>query len=60
MIAAFSRRKSHPGYMRVRGFNEELFYIHLLSGDNTDPSYFDGSVGGKGFAPHLRKVLRTG
>lgn len=51
MIAAFSRRKSHPGYMRVRGFNEELFYIHLLSGDNTDPSYFDGSVGGKGVCP---------
>ena len=51
MVAAFSRQKGHPGIMRVRGFNEDLFYIHLLSGNNTDPSYFDGSVGGKGVGP---------
>ena len=50
-IAAFSRRKGHSGLMRVRGFNEDLFYIHLLSGNNTQPSYFDGSVGGKGVGP---------
>ncbi|NLX91757.1 MAG: aminopeptidase P family protein [Firmicutes bacterium] len=51
MIAAYSRRKGHSGFMRVRGFNEDLFYIHLLSGNNTQPSYFDGSVGGKGVGP---------
>ncbi len=51
IIAAASREKGHSGLMRVRAFNEELFYIHLLSGRNTVPSYFDGSVGGKGVSP---------
>ncbi len=50
-IAGFAREKGHPGLMRVRGFNQELFYVHLLSGLNTNPSYFDGSVGGKGVSP---------
>ncbi len=50
-IAAFSRRKGHSGYMRVRAFNEAPFYIHLLSGDNTQATYLDGPVGGKGVSP---------
>lgn len=51
MVAAVSRKKGHSGFMRVRGFNQDLYYIHLLSGHNTIPSYFDGSVGGKGVSP---------
>lgn len=51
MILEFSRKHGHAGVMRVRGFNQDLFYVHLLSGSNTDPSYFDGSVGGKGVSP---------
>jgi len=51
IIADFTRAKGHPGYMRVRGFNQDLYYIHCLSGSNTIPSYFDGSVGGKGVSP---------
>lgn len=51
MVAGVARGKGHSGLMRVRGFNQELFYVHLLSGRNTDPSYFDGSVGGKGVSP---------
>jgi Xaa-Pro dipeptidase len=51
MVAGLARKKGHPGLMRVRGFNQELFYVHLLSGSNTNPSYFDGSVGGKGISP---------
>lgn len=50
-VAAVSRKKGHSGLMRVRGFNQDLFYVHLLSGPNTFPSYFDGSVGGKGVSP---------
>jgi Xaa-Pro aminopeptidase len=50
-VAAVSRKKGHSGLMRVRGFNQDLFYVHLLSGPNTFPSYFDGSVGGKGISP---------
>ncbi|MGI6318787.1 MAG: aminopeptidase P family protein [Firmicutes bacterium] len=51
MVTGFARKKGHSGLMRVRGFNQELFYVHLLSGANTSPSYFDGSVGGKGVSP---------
>jgi Xaa-Pro dipeptidase len=51
IVAGFARKKGHPGIMRVRGFNQELFYVHLLSGSNTKPSYFDGSLGGKGVSP---------
>ncbi|NLJ55999.1 MAG: aminopeptidase P family protein [Firmicutes bacterium] len=51
LLAEVSRRNGHAGYMRVRGFNQDLYYIHLLSGHNTMPSYFDGSVGGEGISP---------
>ncbi len=51
MIAEASRRKGHSGFMRVRGFNQDLFFVHLLSGDNTVPSYFNGSAGGRGVSP---------
>jgi len=51
MVAAVSRKKGHSGLMRVRGLNQDLFFVHLLSGQNTFPSYFDGSVGGKGVSP---------
>lgn len=51
MITGYSRKLGHAGLMRIRGFNQDLFYVHLLSGNNTDPSYFDGSMGGKGVSP---------
>ena len=51
MVAAASRKKGHSGFIRVRGFNQDLYYAHLISGQNTIPSYFDGSIGGKGVGP---------
>ena len=30
-LIAVSRRKGHSGVMRIRGFNQELFFIHLIS-----------------------------
>ncbi|MDD3654794.1 MAG: Xaa-Pro peptidase family protein, partial [Desulfotomaculaceae bacterium] len=51
MIEAFSREKGHPGLMRIRGFNQVLTQTHVVSGHNTDPSYFWGAVGGKGVCP---------
>ena len=50
-VAADSRNRGHSGHLRVRGFNQDLFYLHLLSGKNTKPSYFFGSVGGEGVGP---------
>ncbi len=50
-IAGVSQKKGHSGIMRIRGFNQDLFYVHFLSGRNTMPSYFEGSVGGTGVSP---------
>ncbi len=50
-ITGISQKKGHSGLMRIRGFNQDLFYVHFLSGHNTAPSYFEGSVGGKGVSP---------
>ena len=50
-VSEVARKHGHAGYLRVRGFNQDLYYLHLLSGDNTTPSYFDGSVGGSGVGP---------
>jgi Xaa-Pro aminopeptidase len=51
MIEAVSRKKGHSGLIRVRGFNQDLAFVHLSSGHNTVPSYFDGPVGGRGVGP---------
>jgi len=51
MIDGFSREKGHPGLARIRGFNQDLVQTHVVSGQNTDPSYFWGPVGGKGVGP---------
>jgi len=51
MVEAVSRKKGHPGMMRVRGFNQDLVYVHILSGDNTRASYFWGAAGGRGVGP---------
>ena len=50
-VAAFSRKHGHPGLLRTRGFNQDLYYLHVLSGNNVKPSYFAGSVGGFGLSP---------
>ncbi len=51
IIDACSREKGYPGFIRIRGFNQDLFQTMVISGDNTDPSYFWGAVGGKGVGP---------
>lgn len=51
IVEAYSREKGHPGLIRIRGFNQELVQTHIVSGQNTYPSYFWGAVGGKGVGP---------
>lgn len=58
-VAAFSRQKGHSGYLRVRGFNQDFFYAHLVSGVNFKPSYFDGSAGGEGVGPAFAQGAST-
>lgn len=51
-LEAVMRRKGHQGGIRMRTFNQELFYGHLMSGWNAAyPSFFDGATGGMGLNP---------
>ncbi|MEJ2716166.1 MAG: M24 family metallopeptidase [Deltaproteobacteria bacterium] len=34
MVEAYYREQGHQGYLRVRSFNQEVFYGHLMSGPN--------------------------
>jgi len=46
------RDHGHQGYVRVRGFNQEFFYGHFLSGPNGClASFNDGVTAGKGMGP---------
>lgn len=49
LLEAFYRRKGHQGFVRVRGFNQEVFYGHVMSGSNLAvPSCSVGPTGGPG------------
>jgi Xaa-Pro dipeptidase len=51
-LEAFLRREGHQGYIRSRGFNQEMFYGHLLSGlEGGQSSYIDSPSGGVGVGP---------
>ncbi len=51
-LEAFLRREGHQGYIRSRGFNQEMFYGHILSGpEGGKPSYIDSPSGGGGVGP---------
>jgi Xaa-Pro aminopeptidase len=46
------RSLGHQGAIRMRGFNQEIYYGHLMSGWNLSYlSFFDGPVGGTGTNP---------
>ncbi len=47
-----ARSMGHQGAVRMRGFNQELFYGHIMSGENASVvSFFDGPTGGTGLNP---------
>ncbi len=51
-LEAVLRSQGHQGLVRLRGFNQEVFYGHLMSGENSVyPSHFDGPTGGAGLSP---------
>jgi Xaa-Pro dipeptidase len=44
-----ARKQGHQGYVRMRGFNSELFYAQIFSGvDSAVPAYADTPLGGMG------------
>jgi len=66
LLEAEARRLGHPGIIRMRSFNQEMFYGHLISGPEAiPPSTLDAPTGGVGLTPAFShgpgyKKLRTG
>lgn len=51
-LEAVYRSHGHQGYVRMRGFNQEIVYGHLMSGDSLAvPSFLDSPEGGRGVNP---------
>ena len=47
-----ARSMGHQGMVRMRGFNQELYYGHIMAGENAAAiSFFDGPTGGSGLNP---------
>lgn len=50
-LESFARTRGHQGAVRMRGFNQELFFGHIMSGESaTVVSFFDGPTGGPGLS----------
>lgn len=64
LIEAEFRKRGHQGFVRVRSFNQEVFYGHVMSGANLAvPSCSVGPTGGPGPNPSFpqgagQKIIR--
>ena len=53
-VEAEARRLGHEGYIRMRGFNQEMFYGQLLTGvSGCVSSYLDTPLAGTGLSPSV-------
>ena len=53
-LAMIARREGHMGTMRMRGWNQEMTYAHVLSGDNGSVvSLLNSPHGGSGNTPAM-------
>lgn len=53
-VEAEARRLGHEGFIRMRGFNQEMFYGQLLTGvSGCAPSYLDTPLAGIGLSPSV-------
>ncbi len=60
LIEAFYRRNGHQGFVRVRSFNSEVFYGHIMSGANLAvPSCSVGPTGGPGINASMPQGVGT-
>ena len=51
-LEAFARARGHQGAVRMRGFNQELHFGHIMAGESAAaPTFFDGPTGGWGLNP---------
>jgi Xaa-Pro aminopeptidase len=59
-LEAFGRARGHQGFVRTRGFNQELFFGHVLSGESgAAASFFEGPTGGLGMNPSFPQGAGT-
>ena len=50
-IEKAARVKGHQGYIRMRGFNQEIYWGHLVSGpEATEPTFINFATGGRGLS----------
>ncbi|MFH0957204.1 MAG: Xaa-Pro peptidase family protein [Pseudomonadota bacterium] len=60
ILESFYRKRGHQGLVRVRGFNQEVFYGHIMSGENLAvPSCSVGPTGGPGPNPSMPQGAGT-
>jgi Xaa-Pro aminopeptidase len=53
-LAMIARREGHMGMMRMRGWNQEMTYAHVLAGDSGSViSFLDSPHGGNGNTPAM-------
>ncbi|UCG38195.1 MAG: aminopeptidase P family protein [bacterium] len=61
-----ARELGHQGILRMRGFNQELFYGHIITGEHSAlMSHIDAPSGGRGVNPSIAqgagfRVIRRG
>ena len=65
-LAMIARREGHMGIMRMRGWNQEMTYAHVLAGDSGSAiTFLDSPHGGNGNTPAMaqgagfRKIKRN-
>lgn len=60
LLELHARTLGHQGAVRMRGFNQELYYGHILAGENAAAiSFFDGPTGGSGLNPSFPQGAGT-
>jgi Xaa-Pro aminopeptidase len=53
-LAMIARREGHMGMMRMRGWNQEMTYAHVLAGDSGSViTFLDSPHGGTGNTPAM-------
>lgn len=60
LVEAEARRLGHQGIIRMRGFNQEMFYGQLLTGVSaTAPSFLDTPLAGTGLSPAVAQGVSS-
>jgi len=54
LLGGLARRLGHQGRLRMRGYNQEMFYAHVFCGQTAAiPSFLEAPLGGQGTTPAI-------